>query len=173
MDPNKIRVQAGPSELKCPGRTDIRISTVPQSDESLLFKLENLTDRRIFIAYQPSDEEGRAGFLSNYLERRESGDTEFKAIEPTPHYGPSPHAIEPGASILFAPFIVPEEEGEYRVHVAYFEGESIYDLMMTRLPFDWSKEEAAKVEAAWKSIYSETFTIKNQGSLNHEGTPPS
>jgi hypothetical protein len=95
LDPNKIRAQAWSSEIKCLGRTDVRVSTVPQSDESLLFKVENLADRIIFIAYQPSDEEGRARFLSNYLERRESGDTEFKAIEPTPHFGPSPHAIEP------------------------------------------------------------------------------
>jgi hypothetical protein len=161
LDPNTIRAQAGRSELKFPSRTDVRISTISQSDASLLFKVENLTDRSIFISYQPSEENGRAVFLNNYVERREPGDTEFRAIEPIAHFVPLLNTIQPGESILFAPIRMPDEAGEYRVHVLYIEDESLCRLINEKLPFDWSPEEKIRVSAAWKTVYSETFTIKN------------
>lgn len=141
---------------------NVWITIVSQSDTSLTLKLVNNTNRKIYIAYQPSDEKGKAKFLSNYLEMKESNDNTFTAVDPMPHYVPTLHPIDPGDSMFFSPFFMPEVEGEYRVRVSYIDEEEIYQLIINKLPFEWSEEQQSRVQKAWRSIHSDIFTIKNK-----------
>jgi len=142
-----------------PETSKVQISVYRQEKKSILLKLENKTDSQVFVAYQLSEEKGKARFLSNYLERKVSGKDEFKTVEPVPHFGPRLYPIKPGESIIFAPFFVPEEAGEYRVHVRYIDDELVYKLLLNKIPFEMTGKEKEQVENAWKSVYSDIFII--------------
>jgi len=144
--------------LKATVMSDVTLRVLKTTNENLLLELRNNSGHSIFVSHIPPDKTQSSTFLAYTLQRKTLRDDAFTQYGDGFHYGPNLHPITSQGTVTFRLVQFPEETGEYRVQVGYYDDELVYKMISERLT-EMTEAERKQADESRKYVFSDAFFV--------------